>query len=164
MSTLYKINRAIAKCFTVDENHVVDGETGEVLDKQYLDDLKASRKIKIDNICCFIKNLKAEAEACQKEADAFKKRADAAKKKASDLTEYLVLMMPDHETLTTKRAKIGWRKSVKVTITDEQEIPKSYIKVKEVRSVDKTEIRKQLKEGLTIPGAELTECQNIQIK
>lgn len=28
MSTLYKINRAIAKCFTVDGN-IVDGETGE---------------------------------------------------------------------------------------------------------------------------------------
>ena len=164
MSSLYKINRAIVKCFTVDDTHVVDGETGEVLDKQYLDDLKASRKTKIDNICCFIKNLKAEAEACQKEADAFKKRADAAKKKASDLTEYLVMMMPDHENLTTKRAKIGWRKSVKVTITNEQEIPESYIKVKEVRNVDKAEIRKQLKEGLTIPGAEFTECQNIQIK
>ena len=78
MSTLYKINRAIAKCFTVDDTHVVDGETGEVLDKQYLDDLKASRKTKIDNICCFIKNLTAEAEACQNEADAFKKRADGA--------------------------------------------------------------------------------------
>ena len=163
MSSLYKINRAIAKCFTVGET-VVDGETGEVLDKQYLDDLKASRKTKIDNICCFIKNLKAEAEACQKEADAFKKRADAAKKKASELTEYLVMMMPEHENMTTKRAKIGWRKSMKVTITDEQEIPASYVKVKEVRSVDKAEIRKQLKEGLTIPGSELTECQNIQIK
>ena len=53
---------------------------------------------------------------------------------------------------------------MKVTITNEKEIPESYIKVKEVKSINKVEIKKQLKEGLTIPGAELTECQNIQIK
>ena len=48
--------------------------------------------------------------------------------------------------------------------TFECKLCRKEVKVKEVRSVDKAEIRKQLKEGLTIPGAELTECQNIQIK
>lgn len=163
MKPLFQIAATIKRCFRVDETHVVDGEAGEVFDASYLDNLHMEKEKKVDKIACWAKELRMEARNCRDVAESYIKRARQAEKKADSLESYLATWIPG-EKIDTKRCQIRWRKSIKVTITDEQEIPASYIKVKEVRSVDKAEIRKQLKEGLSIPGAELTECQNIQIR
>ena len=163
MKPLFQIAATIRRCFRVDESHIVDGETGEIFDSAYLDNLHMEKEKKVDNIACWAKELRMESRNCRDVAETYAKRARQAEKKADALEDYLTTWIPG-EKMDTKRCQIRWRRSEKVTITDEKEIPNSYIKVKEVRSVDKAEIRKQLKEGLTIPGTELTECQNIQIK
>lgn len=58
---LYRIANGIKNCFKVDENAVVNGETGEVFDADYLDQLKMKKEAKVDNIACWIKELEAEA-------------------------------------------------------------------------------------------------------
>ena len=51
---LYRIANGIKNCFKVDENAVVNGETGEVFDADYLDQLKMKKEAKVDNIACSI--------------------------------------------------------------------------------------------------------------
>ena len=59
MATLYEIDKAILEC--------VDAETGEIIDDKALEELELARDNKIENIACWIKNLKADAESYKKE-------------------------------------------------------------------------------------------------
>ena len=63
---LYEIDAEIMNC--------VDVETGEIFDVDKFEELSLSREAKIENICLWIKNLKAEIEALKAEKDAFAKR------------------------------------------------------------------------------------------
>ena len=56
---LYEIENEILKC--------VDEETGEIFDVEKFEALELARDVKIENICLWIKNLKAEAEALKLE-------------------------------------------------------------------------------------------------
>ena len=63
---LYEIDSEILGC--------VDITTGEIFDEDKFEELSLSREAKIENICLWIKNLKAEIEALKAEKDAFAKR------------------------------------------------------------------------------------------
>ena len=78
---LFEIDNEIMNC--------IDEETGEVIDIEKLDDLQMQREEKIENICLWIKNLKAEAEALKEEKDNFAKRQKAAENKAESLKQYI---------------------------------------------------------------------------
>ena len=57
--TIYEINEEILNC--------IDLETGEIIDIDRLNDLQLERDAKIENVACWIKELKAEAEAIKAE-------------------------------------------------------------------------------------------------
>ena len=57
--TIYEIDQAIMEC--------VDLETGEIIDTEQLDKLQMERDAKLENVACWIKDLKAEAEALKAE-------------------------------------------------------------------------------------------------
>ena len=67
---LYDIDKAILSC--------VDMETGEIIDAEKLDELKMEKEQKIRNIACWVKELKAEAEALKQQKEAFAAREKAA--------------------------------------------------------------------------------------
>lgn len=163
MKPLFQIAATIKRCFRVDETHVVDGETGEVFDSSYLDNLHMEKEKKVDNIACWAKELRMEARNCRDVAEAYIKRARQAEKKADSLESYLATWIPG-EKMDTKRCQIRWRKSNKTVIKDPLQIPKDYIKVKTEEVIDKTRIKKAILSGTAVPGAELVESQNVQIK
>lgn len=153
---LYEINEKLQNF-----NLEVDEETGEVLNIDELDNLELAKNEKIENICLYIKNLKADAEAYENEKQAFADREKRATNKAKSLQRYLENILNGEKFETTK-AKCTWRKSEKVEVTDMLSIPRQYIKVKE--DVDKTELKKALKNGDEIKGAKLVENNNLSIK
>ena len=53
--TIYDIDNAILEC--------IDMETGEIIDTDKLNELELERESKIEGVACWIKDLKAEAEA-----------------------------------------------------------------------------------------------------
>lgn len=67
---LYRIANGIKNCFKVDENAVVNGETGEVFDADYLDQLKMKKAIggerimfkTLDEAEAFMKSMVGKAE------------------------------------------------------------------------------------------------------
>lgn len=154
---LYEIDEAIMGC--------VDMETGEIIDTEQLDKLSMERDQKIENIALWIKNLNADAEALKAEKEAFDARKKAAENKAASLKKYLSGYLAGNAFKSTKVA-ISFRRSESVQVNDINAIADfdtQYVKYAEP-TADKTAIKKALKDGIAIPGVELVENQNIQIK
>lgn len=162
MASLYEINQSILNCVEVEPGTTVNMETGEVIDLEKLSLLKMERSEKIRNIALWIKNLKADAKALKEEKEGFYKRQKAAENKAAQLESYLANVLDGEKVKETEFA-IGWRKSKAVTITDEKKLPEIFL-IAQPPKVDKTAIGKALKDGEAVPGAELIENMNIQIK
>ena len=59
---------------------------------------------------------------------------------------------------------LSLRKSKSVEIIDSDVIPESYRVVKTTETINKTEIKKAIESGLTVPGATIKENNNLQIK
>ena len=151
---LYEIDNEIMNC--------IDEETGEIVDVEKLDSLVMERDVKIENICLWIKNLKADAVALKAEKDNFATRQKAAENKAESLTKYISNYL-NGDKYKSARVTVSYRKSEAVNITDISQIPTEYIKPAEPQA-DKTAIKNAIKSGTAIPGAEIIENQNIQIK
>lgn len=160
--TLYEIDEQIRNCIRIDEKSAVDTLTGEVIDLKQLDELAMERSQKIKNIALWYKNLVADAKALKAEETAFFIRRKTAENKAEQLKSYLANVLDGEKVKETEFA-IGWRKSKAVTITDEKKLPEIFL-IAQPPKVDKTAIGKALKDGEDVPGAELIENMNIQIK
>lgn len=158
---LYEINANIMEAF----EKAIDPETGEILDAEAVEELEGlqiQRDDKIENILLWIKNLNAEAEALKKEKLAFADRQARAEKKIESLKKYVSDALAG-EKFKTDRVAVTWRRSESVGYTgDITALPAECIKVK--TDVDKTALKNLLKSGVEIPGAEITEKLNIQIK
>lgn len=152
---LYEIIKEIDNFeFKVDEN-------GEILNLMQLDELELEKNEKIENIALYIKNLKSDTEELKKEEENLMQRRRVKEKKVEALKDYLSQFMQG-EKFETPKVKIGWRKSEKVEITDDFELPESYYRVK--REIDKTRVKEDLKQGIEIAGAKIIENCSIQIK
>lgn len=151
---LYEIDNEILGC--------VDIDTGEIFDVDKFEALGLERDAKIENICLWIKNLKAEVEALKVEKDAFDKRKKAAENKMESLKKYIAGYLEGTAFESTK-VKVSFRKSESLEVTDISKIPEEYLKYKEP-DVDKTAIKAAIKQGKSFDGVFIVENQNIQIK
>ena len=152
---LYEIEQAILDC--------IDDETGEIIDFDRLNQLAIDRSTKIDNIISWYKQLAAEISAIENEIQALSARRDSKKNKAESLKHFLsdILYGANFESV---RNKITWRKSDEICIVDESKIPIEYKTEKIEVSISKPDIKKDIKAGKTVDGAELICKNNIQIK
>lgn len=154
--TLYEINQAILD--TVDE------ETGEIIDLDRLNVLEMERDTKISNVACWIKDLKAEAEAIKAEKQALEKRQKAAENKAESLKGWLQSILQG-EKFKDSRCAISYRKSERVDFSDSFDLNTLPDYMKKVTiEPRKTEIKDYLKTGATIEGVTLVENSSIQIR
>lgn len=152
--TIYEINQAIMEC--------VDLETGEIIDTEQLDKLTMEREAKLENVACWIKELKAEAEALKAEKMAFAKRQQVAENKMESLKKYLAFAL-DGNAFKSTRASVTFRKSQAVEITDIYKLDENYLRYKEPEA-DKTAIKEALKAGKEVAGATLVENTSVIIK
>ena len=151
---LYQIDQAILNC--------IDLETGEIIDTEQLDKLTMEREAKLENVACWIKELKAEAEALKAEKMAFAKRQQVAENKMESLKKYLAYAL-DGQAFKTTRASVTFRKSQAVEIADIYKLDENYLRYKEPEA-DKTAIKEALKAGKTVAGATLVENTSVIIK
>lgn len=151
---LYEIDEAILNC--------IDIETGEVIDTEQLDKLTMEREAKLENVACWIKELKAEAEALKAEKMAFAKRQQVAENKMESLKKYLAYAL-DGQAFKTTRASVTFRKSQSVEVADIWKLDENYLRYKEPEA-DKTAIKEALKAGQTVAGATLVENTSVIIK
>lgn len=162
MATLYDIDERLANIFVMDDGTAVDKESGEILDTGKLDALNMERNEKIDNILCYIKNLRSDAMSYKEEADKQKKRYEAAMRKATSLVNYLSMHMEPGKKFSNAHGEITWRKSVSVDVKDVMALPEEYRRAE--WKADKKSIGDVLKKGGEVSGASLIEKQNMIVK
>lgn len=152
--TLWEIDQGIMAC--------LDAETGEIIDPEMLTALSMEREAKLENVACWIKNLRAEAAAIKAEKDALAKREKASAKKAEDLENWLVQVLGG-QAFNTAKCAVGFRKSQRVDVLDKAIIPEAFMKAKTEYSPDKNAIAAAIKAGQEVSGCVLTDYLNISI-
>ena len=163
MRALYDIDQEILDC--------VDLETGEILDSAKLDALQMERERKLEGVALWIKDLKAEASAVKEEADKLNARKKSLDNKIDGLKQWLLYAL-NGEKLKTARCNVYQTHSQRVNVTDEKELfdfiysttaPGMFLRYKDPE-LDKEKIKKWLKDGYEIPGAELEDTESVVIK
>jgi hypothetical protein len=153
---LYEIMQELELALTPNE----DGEiTQEQIDA--FEQLELAKNEKIENIACWIKNLRADADGIKAEEKSLVDRRRAKENQADRLAGFLSQILQG-DKFESARCKISFRKSEQVEITDEENLPEEYWKIK--REVSKTLIKDAILAGQKVKGASLVEKQNIQIK
>lgn len=156
---LYEIEQEIMSC--------VDMETGEIVDCEKLDALTMERDKKIENIALWVKNLEADAKAYKEEKDNFAQKQKSAENKAKSLKEYLTRFL-DGTAYKSTKVNVSFRTSKAVDVFDISALMTmddcdNYLKYKEPEP-DKTAIKNAIASGVNVPGCQIVENQNIQIK
>ena len=154
--TLYEIDEQILEC--------IDEETGEIIDVEKLTALNMEREKKISNVACWIKDLKAEAEAIKNEKQNLAKRQASCENKAESLKKWLVYAL-NGEKFKDSKCNIGYRKSTSVNFGinfDFNTLPEDLKKV--TVEPKKNEIKQAIKDGLQIEGVTLEESNNIIVQ
>lgn len=143
---------------------VVDDATGEILfDSDNLEELEMDYLEKLANVGLFVKNLEAEIEAIRNEERNLKDRREMKQRKVESLKRYMLESMEatDTKKVEDPRIAISTRKSQRVIIDDESQIPVDFIKY--TKSVDKAKLKKVLK-STDISGAHIEENESLQLK
>lgn len=157
--TIYEIDQAILEC--------IDLETGEIIDTEQLDKLQMEREKKLENVACWIKDLKAEAEALKAEKQALAERQKVAENKAESLKKWLAYALQGEKFKTTKCA-ISFRKSEAVEVTDEglNNLMKEHDELLTYKAPEpnKTAIKQAIKDGLNVAGVQLVQNVSTIIK
>ena len=150
--TIYEINEGILNC--------IDLETGEIIDIDRLNDLQLERDAKIENVACWIKELKAEAEAIKAEKLVLAERQRVAENKAESLKKWLAFAL-NGEKFKTAKCSVSFRKTESVEVTDEglNNLMKEHDELLTYKAPEpnKKAIKDALKDGLSVQGVRL-EC------
>lgn len=154
---LFEIDRAIEAC--------IDAETGEIIDADMLSELAMERDAKIENVLLYIKNLNAENAAISAEIAAFKDRQTRNNAKIEGLERWLSIATGGDKFQSAK-CSLSWRRSDRVEIAEGAIVPEQYCTTKTTTTVspNKTAIKNYLKSGGEIPGVQLINVLNAQIK
>ena len=159
---LFEIAEALERCVKLASGNYVDTETGEVIDTEAIESLEMERDTKIRNIACWIRNLDAEEKALAEQEKIYRDRKNATHNKKEDLKEYLASFLAGKKW-KNEEVSISWRKSEAVEVTDMKKLSSYYLRYREPE-VNKTLLKADLKAGVKLEGAVLTEKNNIQIK
>ena len=157
--TIYEINEEILNC--------IDLETGEIIDIDKLNELELERDAKIENVACWIKELKAEAEAIKAEKLALAERQKVAENKAESLKKWLTYAL-DGQKFKTSKCSISYRKSEAVEVTEEglNNLMQEHNELLTYKAPEpnKKAIKDALKDGLSVEGVQLVQNTSTIIK
>ena len=158
---LYEIDNAILEC--------IDLETGEIIDTDKLNELQMERDAKIENVACWIKDLKAEAEAIKAEKLALAERQKVAENKAESLKKWLAYALQG-EKFKTARCAIRFMTTESVEVTEEglenlMRGGKDELLTYKAPEPNKKAIKDAIKnDGLSIAGVQLVQNTSTIIK
>lgn len=121
-------------------------------------------QVKLEGYATSIHHFDALADAADaeiKRLTAIKKSAQGAQKRLKDTLAYAMETF-GYDKYDIGLHKLSFRSSQAVNITDEVRIPNHYVKVE--TKIDKEALRRDLKAGLVVEGAELITNKTIQIR
>jgi len=123
-------------------------------------------EIKAVNYGYVMKRAQDEVDAIDQEIKRLYEMKQSRQKLISRIKETVAeaMILYDIEKIETRNLKISFRASTSVEITDIMQIPDQYKREKIEVSISKTEIGKDIKAGIDVPGAYLSTNKNIQFK
>ena len=151
----------------------VNPETGEIDagTVERLETLKAERDAKREGCGLFIKNETAELNEINAEIERLTARAKVKENRIERVKKYVADDLAADITETNKnphfetaRVSLSLRSSESVNVIDKNAIPAEFMKTKTETTPDKTAIKKAIKAGAVVSGAELVKKNNLQIK
>lgn len=159
---LFEIDKKYTELFV----NTINPETGEIigehLDVDALQELAAERREKVENIGLFIKNEESKAKAIGDELKSLQARKKSHENRVEALKKYL-LKFGGGETVETSRVCVKFSSGRESTVIDNpEEVPESY-RIYTFKP-NKTEIKKAIKAGETIPGAHIERKPSVSIK
>ena len=166
--SLYTIDREIQAL--IDSIYDSVDENGEVaIDLTALEELKAERQTKCENIALYIKNLDAEVAAIDAEIENLEMRKARLERKAEGLRGLLLnSMIANNDTeLSSPRYRATIKKSETTEIVNKDLIPEQFIRVtipEPKRDPDKVAIKKAIKAGQDVAGARLVTNKKVKIE
>ena len=163
MINIYKLDAKISSCIQLDEEHVVSVDDGEILNLQQFEALQMERDAKVEGLACYIKSVIADEAALNAEIKVLQERKAVKTREKERCTAYLAGVLYG-EKFETPRCKITWRKSEICNVLSLDSIPDEYKRTKVTVDADKTKIKKAIKDGVEIPGAEVIEKLNMTLK
>lgn len=164
--TLYDIDRALLNLM-----EAVDPETGEWAgDPEAWEQLSLARDEKLDHTACYVKDLKARAEAIAQEIRTLQARKKTLENKADWLAENLRRSL-DGQTFESARCTVRFKKNPKsVVFTNEGDALSWAMESRPdlIRygkpTLAKEELKRLLEAGEAIPGAEVVQTVRMEVK
>lgn len=165
--TLYEIDRRIVQAM---ENGT-DPETGEISNFDELVGLQMERDSKIENIACFIKNLKDDVRGLKEEAQVLTERRHSVERKIEGLERVLDMAL-DGQKFQTPRCVVSFRSTKAVEVEDADAVLKwackecredEFIRYK-APEINKSNLGVYLKSGADVPGARIVERRSLAVK
>ena len=148
------------RLFKVSDDASVDTETGEVFDKEYLDNLPMEQEEKSRNVGLVIKNMSNDMEQIDKEIKRLTAMKKSTQSKIESLKSYILAFgCPVKDVAVTIRFSKG-RESVE--IEKGVDLPESFRKY--TWTPNKTAIGEALKEGQEIAGCRLVRKPSVSVK
>lgn len=162
MSSIYELNKNYMEVAAMLE----EAETPEEIEaiQNTLEMLDCSIEEKIENTAKYMVNVEADIQGLKTEIDRLtkiKKAKENAVERLKNNVEY-AMKQKGIEKLEVGTFKAGYRKSESVEIINLDVIPADFTKV-EIKA-DKTAIKKAIKAGEVVEGAEIKVNQNFYIK
>jgi hypothetical protein len=86
--------------------------------------------------------------------------------RAKRIKEYITYSMERFNItrIETPFARLYFKPSESLVVVDEKDVPEEFMKTKEVKQVDKTALKKAIKDGLTVEGVYIERKSNLQLK
>lgn len=164
---LYELsNDYIALMQAIDNDEIPEEAIADTLEA-----IKGEIEVKADNIACLLKNIEADVVAIKAEETRLAERRKAKEKTHERVKQYLsdVLQNMSIDKVETARNNISFRKSEGVELDEDTFIKwaqenRDDLLTFSAPKANKTEIKKALKGGAEIIGAQLVSKKNIQIK
>ena len=159
--TLYDIDNRLQE--------LVDPKTGEIADYEAFEALDMERNRKLENMACWIKNMKADMDGIATEVKALQARKKVIENRTKRITAYLQEALAGQK-FETPKCSITYRNSTAVVIGDSATVVE-YLEshghtdciTYAEPEINKNELKKLLNDG-EVPGASLEKRQNMQIK
>ena len=149
--------------FLDSENNELDGKT--------INDTKESIELlleeKSEQLELILKELEAKEEKCKEIADFYAKKAKYANEKKKILKELILGAMQklDTKKIETATGTFTIRNNTPSLIIDDVSlIPGKFITTVQTDKIEKNEIKKEIKNGVEIPGVHLETTQSLLVK
>ncbi|MGL5345723.1 MAG: siphovirus Gp157 family protein [Peptostreptococcaceae bacterium] len=137
-------------------------EVDEAQKAEIIESLKETMSEKAESIIAVIRSYETRIEGVRAEEKRLAEYRRSEEKKLEKLKEYTIYCLEQmgNKKIDTNLGRLSLRKKpTSLIVTDENQVPDIYKTVKEVISIDKTQIKKDLKEA-NIDGVELVEGGN----